>query len=106
MKINVSNRVQTKDGDKFVTLLSKKNPHQVSDELGKRLIKEGKAVAAAADAKPSEPVKTGEPVEVKLSSLTVDQLKTLADELGMQGFASLKKDELIAEIQAFQAEEK
>lgn len=97
MKVNVTHRVEAKDGGKFVTLLAKKNPHNVSDELGKRLIKEGKAAAVVAVQ--SVPDDTND-VDIDLNAMTVTELRAMAKEMEIVGTGDMNKAALIDAINA------
>ena len=64
--------------------------HDASVELSTRLIASGKAVA----------VKEVLDVDsLDLEKLTVKELKSVAKELGLEGYSRLSKDELIAAIE-------
>lgn len=62
MQINVNGRTEVKDGERFRALLASKNPHDVSDKIGRQLVKDGMAeeVKQASTAKAGSQSKDGE----------------------------------------------
>lgn len=97
MQVNVKNAVRVKEGDEHLVLLAAKNPHGVSDKTGKMLVKEKLATEHVVVEEPDDDT------EIALEDMKVDALKDIAKGLEVEGFANLKKDELVAEIKAKRA---
>lgn len=96
MKINVNHRVEVKDGGKFVTLLAKKNPHTVSDDVAEILIQEGKASPlVAAKSVVIEQVDDN----IDLNAMTVTELRAMAKDMEITGTSEMTKAVLIEAIE-------
>lgn len=67
---------------------------EVSEKFAKELVTRGKAKVIANDGGPDD----GE--EVELADMTVAELKKIAQEEGVEGYATMKKGELIQAIEA------